>query len=124
MKIFRYISIFLALVLIGGEMWRSYGDGRHIMFKLDDVFAGAFMIYAALNFTSDTPARRAIFAAAWGAAAGMLYGSFFGKLLGGYPINSGNWNAGFLTLAVGVAFVGSLIGLVLAIKMPYGSNLS
>ena len=81
------------------------------------------MIFAVLNFTSDTPARRAMFAAAWGVAAGMLYGSFFGKLLRDYPINSGNLNAGFLTLAVGVAFFGSLIGLALAIRLPYGEKL-
>lgn len=77
MKIFRYISIFLAVLLMAGEVFRSWGDGRHIMFILDDFFAGIFMIFAALRFTTDTPARRATFAAAWGVAVGMLYGSFF-----------------------------------------------
>lgn len=119
MKTFRRISMCLAILLMAGEVWRSWGDGRHIMFILDDFFAGFFMLFAALRFTKDTPARRATFAAAWGVAVGMLYGSFFGKLLADGPINSGNWDAGILTFAIGVAFVLSLIGLVLSIKMPF-----
>lgn len=119
MKMFRKLSIVLALLLMAGETFRSYGDGRHIMFILDDFFAGIFMIWAALKFTRDEPARRAAFAAAWGVAAGMLYGSFFGKLLADAPINSGNFDPNLLTGLIGIAFFGSLLGLYLAIKFPY-----
>ena len=114
--------MFLAIFLMVCEVWRSWGDGRHIMFILDDFFAGLFMLYAAARFTQDTPARRAMFASAWGVAVGMLYGSFFGKLLAEGPINSGNWGADILTGAIGVAFVLSIFGLILAIKMPYGKR--
>lgn len=119
MKKFRNISIFLAVLLMAGEVFRSWGDGRHIMFILDDFFAGIFMIFAALRFTSDTPARRATFAAAWGVAAGMLYGSFFGKLLADAPINSGNFDPGLLTGLIGACFFASLVGIYLAITLPY-----
>lgn len=122
MKTFRYISIFLAVLLMAGEVFRSWGDGRHIMFILDDFFVGIFMIFAALRFTSDTPSRRATFAAAWGVAAGMLYGSFFGKLLADGPINSGNFDPGLLTGLIGICFAVSLLGLYLAITMRYGDR--
>ncbi len=119
MKTFRTISIVLAVLLMAGEVFRSWGDGRHIMFILDDFFAGIFMIFAALRFTSDTPVRRATFAAAWGVAVGMLYGSFFTKLLSGGSYNSGNFDPGLLTTLLGICFAASLVGLYLAITMRY-----
>ena len=71
----------LALLIMAGEIYRSIGDGRHIMFVLDDVFLGLAMFISALLFTKDTLPKRAFFAASWGAAAGGVYGSFFSKLL-------------------------------------------
>ncbi len=77
MKIFIKISIALAILNIVGELYRSWGDGRNIVWVLDDVLSGLFLIFAALMFTSDTPKRRALFASAWGVGLGMVYMSFF-----------------------------------------------
>lgn len=119
MKAFRYFSMALAVLIMVGEVYRSVGDGRHIMFVLDDVFLGLAMFFSALWFTKDTLPKRAFFAASWGAAAGGVYGSFFGKLLSDGPINSGNLNATFLTAFLGVFFAISILGVILAIRLPY-----
>ena len=122
MKIFRHFTIFLGLLIAAGEFYRSVGDGRHIMFVLDDVFLGAALVISALLFTRDTRPKRAFFAAAWGAAVGGVYGSFFSKLLSEEPINSGNLDPAFLTSFLGVFFVISLLGVFLAIRLPYGDE--
>lgn len=119
MKTFRYFSIALGLLNMLGEFYRSAGDGRHIMFVLDDTFLGLALIISALYFTKDTPPRRAFFAASWGAAAGGVYGSFFSKLLAEEPINSGNLNPTFLTVFLGVFFSITIIGVILAIRLPF-----
>ena len=121
MKAFRYFSMALAVLIMVGEVYRSVGDGRHLMFVLDDIFLGLAMFLSALWFTKDTAPKRAFFAASWGAAAGGLYGSFFYKLLSEGPINSGNLNASFLTVFLGVFFVISILGVILAIRLPYGN---
>jgi len=122
MKAFRYFTIALGLLNMLGEFYRSVGDGRHIMFVLDDTFLGLALIFSALWFTKDTPPRRAFFAASWGAAAGGIYGSFFSKLLSETPINSGNLNPTFLTTILGVLFAISILGVILAIRLPYGEE--
>ena len=120
MKIFRHFTILLGTLNAVGELYRSAGDGRHIMFVLDDVLLGSALVISALLFTKDTPPRRAFFAASWGAAAGGVYGSFFSKLLSEEPINSGNLDPAFLTSFLGVLFAISLLGVFLAIRLPYG----
>jgi len=105
-----------------GEFYRSVGDGRHIMFVLDDTFLGLALIISALWFTKDTPPRRAFFAASWGAAVGGIYGSFFSKLLAEDPINSGNLDPTFLTIFLGGFFAISIICVILAIRLPYGDE--
>lgn len=119
MKAFRYFSMGLAILIMVGEVYRSIGDGRHIMFVLDDIFLGIAMFFSALWFTKDTLPKRAFFAASWGAAAGGVYGSFFSKLLGDEAINSGNLNPTFLTAFLGVFFLISILGAFLAIRLPY-----
>lgn len=120
MKAFRYFTMGLAILIMAGEVYRSIGDGRHIMFVVDDVFLGLAMFFSALWFTKDTAPKRAFFAASWGAAAGGMYGSFFGKLLSENPINSGNLNSTFLTAIIGVFFAISILGIILSIRLPYG----
>ena len=119
------VSIFyhgLGPVNMLGEFYRSVGDGRHIIFVLDDMFLGLALFFSALWFTKDTAPKRAFFAASWGAAVGGIYGSFFSKLLAEEPINSGNLNPNFLTGVLGVLFVISILAVILAIRLPYGDE--
>lgn len=118
MRFLRIWAIVLALSLIIGEAYRSWGAGRPVMFWMDDMIMGAMLIAAAILVRTDTLRRRAFFAAAWGVNAGMLYPSFFGKLLAPEEANPGNFDLGLLTLLVGLAFVSALIGMVLTILAP------
>ena len=118
MKLLRIIAVLLALSLMIGELWRSWGAGRPIMFVLDDQIMGAMLIAAAVFVARDTFNRRAFFTAAWGVNAGMLYGSFFGKVFAPETTNSGNWDLGILTILVGVAFFTAVIGMILSITLP------
>ena len=118
MKALRVLAILGALLLMGGEAWRSWGVGRPIAFWMDDMLAGAMMIAAAIAVRRPTRATRSFFAAAWGVAVGMLYGSFFGKLFDPASSDPGNFSLDVLTGLVGFAFVAAIAGLVASILLP------
>lgn len=118
MLFWRIWAILLGSSLMIGELIRSWGQGRHPLFVLDDFFIGVPLVVTALLLASPTPktmlARRCMFSASFAAAAGMLYGSFFGKLVDASNAAAATTNIeiGFLTALIGAAFVSSLIGLV------------
>ena len=118
MAALRIVALLLALSLMIGECWRSRGVGRPIMFVLDDQLMGGFLIVAAWAVGSDTRRSRAAFAPAWGVMAGMLYGSFFGKVFEPAEAQAGNWDLGVLTWLVGTAFVVSLLGMWFSMTLP------
>lgn len=118
MRGLRGLAVVMALSLMLGELWRSWGAGRHPLVVLDDQLMGGFLLAAAWAMRVDSRRNRAAFAAAWGVVAGMLYGSFFGKLVDPASSNAGNWNMGVLTALLGVAFATALVGLWLSITLP------
>lgn len=118
MKWLRILGAVGALSLMIGEIWRSWGAGRHILFILDDQFAGLLMLAGVWAMRNDTIRNRALFAAGWGVAAGMLYGSFFGKVINPASAQPGNWEVGVLTALLGVAFAISLFGMAASILLP------
>jgi hypothetical protein len=118
MQWLRILGTVGALSLMIGELWRSWGTDRHILFILDDQFAGLLMLAGVWAMRTDTIRNRALFAAGWGVAAGMLYGSFFGKVVNPEAAQPGNWNLGVLTALLGVAFAVSLGGLAASILLP------
>lgn len=124
MKTLRIIAIIAALALMIGELWRSWGIDRPIMFVLDDQLAGGFMIAAAWAVRHDSVRNRAAFSAAWGVAVGMIYGSFFGKVFDPQSAVPGNFDLGILTALLGVAFVGALVGLWFSMTLPQGETVS
>jgi hypothetical protein len=117
-KALRIVAVIGALALMFGELWRSWGAGRHPLFILDDQLAGGFMLAAAWGMRRDTRRNRAAFSAAWGVATGMLYGSFFSKLIDPSMAQAGNWNVGVLTALLGAAFAIALTGLWFSITLP------
>ncbi len=124
MKILRIVSVIGALLLMLGEACRSWGVGRPFPFVMDDMLAGAMMLTAAYMTRNPTPASRRFLSAAWGVAAGMLYGSFFGKLIDTAGSAPGNFSIGVLTALVGFAFFVSIGGVIASIYLPSsdGSN--
>ena len=119
MKWIRILAVLLALSLMLGEVWRSWGVGRPIMFVMDDQLMGGFLLAATWAVGKETVRNRIAFAAAWGVNAGMLYGSFFGKVFAPEEAQAGNWDLGILTWLIGLAFAVSLIGLWLSIVLPF-----
>ena len=111
MLLLRVSAVLLALSLMIGEIWRSWGVGRPVMFVMDDMLIGGFLIAAAIAVKHETMRNRLAFAGAWGVATGMLYSSFFGKIFEPQKAQAGNWDINVLTWLVGAAFVVSLIGL-------------
>ena len=118
MKALRWLGAIGAFALMIGELWRSWGAGRHILFILDDQFAGLLMLAGVWAMRRDSIRARALFASGWGVAAGMLYGSFFGKVIDPAGAQPGNWDVGVLTALLGVAFAISIGGLVACIAIP------
>ena len=80
---------------------------------------GGFLLAATWAVGKETVRNRIAFAAAWGVNAGMLYGSFFGKVFAPEEAQAGNWDLGILTWLIGLAFAVSLIGLWLSIVLPF-----
>ncbi len=115
------LGVIHGAALVCGEMLRSWGQGRPLVFVLDDFWIGGGVILAALWFRADDLKRRAAFAAAWGANAGMLYPSFFGKLVAesGAQQHS-NIPDALLTGLVGLAFATSVVCMIatIALKAP------
>ena len=117
MPLLRFVAIPLGLSLIIGEAYRSWGDGRPVMFWMDDMIMGTMLIVASIMVAKDTFHRRAFFTAAWGTNAGMLYGSFFGKVFAPANANSGNFDLGFLTVLIGIAFATAVAGMIASIAL-------
>ncbi len=119
MKFWRIAAALLGIILMGGELFRSWGMGRPLVFVLDDFCIGIPLVVTAFLMARDTPARRAAFAGAWGATAGMLYPSFFGKLIEPTVEAAATTNIPFdmLTAIIGILFATSLVGLVASVVL-------
>lgn len=122
LRVLRTIAVIGALMLMLGEAYRSWGAGRPAAFWMDDMLAGALMIWAAWAVRTGSAASHAFFAGSWGIAVGMLYGSFFGKVFDPANANPGNFSLGLLTLLVGVAFVIAIGGLLASILLARNAS--
>jgi hypothetical protein len=103
--------------LMIGETIRSWGQDRNLLFVVDDFLIGIPLVVTAILMRHPSPARWCAFAASFAATAGMLYGSFFGKLVDLSRDASSNIGIGLLTGLIGLAFVSACIGLVASIRM-------
>ncbi|NQY14226.1 MAG: hypothetical protein HRT81_10255 [Henriciella sp.] len=118
MKLLRIWAVLLALSLMIVEVWRSWGAGRELVFVIDDQIMGAMLIASAYLLKQQTLRRRAFFSAAWAVNVGMLYGSFFGKVVNPADAEPGNWDVNILTGLIGLAFVSAIIGMIASIILP------
>jgi hypothetical protein len=121
MAILRALAVALAVSLTAGLLLLRWGTDRHFMFVVDDVIIGVLLLAGAWAMKQDTIRRRALFCAAWGFSAGLLYPSFFGKLVDPAEVDAGNWSMSVLTVLIGLAFVISVIGMVASIAIPIQS---
>ena len=100
-----------------GETIRSWGQGRNLLFVLDDFLVGVPLVVTAILMSQPSVARRCAFSASFAASAGMLYGSFFGKLVDPSGPASSNIEVGLLTALIGFAFASSLLGLIASLRI-------
>ena len=114
MRALRLVALLLALSLMLGEAYRSWGVGRPIYAWLDDQIMGAFLLLGAWLAKVPSPRNRAIFSAAWAFNAGMLYPSFFQKVFEPQTAQPGNFPLPILTLLIGIAFSIACFGTLLS----------
>ena len=86
------------------------------------ILIGIPLVAAALIMSNPNPARHAVLTASFAATAGMLYGSFFGKLVDLDAPASTNIEIGVLTALIGMAFVSSVIGMINSIYLSGRSH--
>ena len=116
MSFWRIWAILLGLSLMIGETVRSWGQGRNLLFVVDDFLIGIPLIVTAILMAKPTVTRRCAFSASFAASAGMLYGSFFSKLVDLSHPASSNIEIRLLTTLIGLAFVSSLLGLIASLR--------
>ena len=99
--------------------WAEWGQLSKLPSILDDFVAGGFLIVAAAMTRFDPARGQPYLAGAWGVAAGMMYGSFFGQLVAlGQPDPSGVPPAVVVAFK-GVLFAGSIFCLGAALRVPH-----
>jgi len=108
----RIMAALLGSSLMFGELLRSWGQDRNILFVVDDFLIGLFLIVMAILTRKTSTLKLSGLTGAFALSAGVLYGSFFGKLVNPSQAMSSNLDNEILTTLVGIAFVLSLIGLV------------
>ena len=117
MMFWRVWAALLGSSLIIGETIRSWGQGRNLLFVIDDYLIGVPLVLMAVLMAKPTITKYSAFAASYAATAGMLYGSFFGKLVNPDRPMSSNIEGGFLTFLIGLAFVSAIAGLAASLYM-------
>lgn len=117
----RLFGVIFAVLLIAGELWRSWRIERPLPLILDDICMGGFLLVSSCSAHLLGNRARALLSAAWAMLAGMLYMSFFGKIYAPDSVESGNWSIAALTILVGVAWLTSLVGLISSLAIR-GAN--
>ncbi|HYD89209.1 MAG TPA: hypothetical protein VEA80_17150 [Vitreimonas sp.] len=117
MKALRALAIVLGVVIIGGELFRSWGE-RAWAWWIDDILVGLALIATGALLTNETFARRALFAGAWGFSVGVIYISFFDKVVGPVLMGPG---AAFnrLNVFVGLTLLVAIAGFVGSVTLPF-----
>jgi hypothetical protein len=116
MALARILAIVLGSSLMIGEALRSWGQGRNLLFVVDDFLIGVPLVATAILMARPSFARHCALAASFGAAVGGLYPSFFGKLADLSAPASSNIPVGLLTALIGIAFVIALVGLAATLR--------
>ncbi len=111
----RGFGVFLFAI----ETWRRWdqmGELRRWPSILDDWLAGAFLVAASVVAGRDAARGRAWLAGAWGAATGMMFGSFFGQLTDGQGMDPSGAATSVVVGVKGVMFGLCVAGLVTSLR--------
>jgi hypothetical protein len=105
------LAIVLGILLPLGETVRRWGHWDTWIFWIDDFIIGALLLFGAWAVRRRKEHGLRILAAGWGVAFGMLYPSFFNHLEQMSKPDVGRFPHRVLTGMIGVAFLGSIVGL-------------
>jgi hypothetical protein len=111
----RGFGVFLFAI----ETWRRWdqmGQPRKWPSILDDWLAGAFLVAASVIATRDPSKGRAWLAGAWGAATGMMFGSFFGQLTDGRGVDPSGAATSVVVGVKGMMLALCVAGLVTSLR--------
>jgi hypothetical protein len=120
----RLAAAALGLMLIGVGLWIVESTQRPLVYSADEMTIGAALLVAAFAIHRDTTRRRALLAAAWSAAAGLLYGVFFESFAGTRTALAEQIPAQTYTILVGSAMTFSFLGLFITVTLPRHSTLN
>lgn len=116
MKFWRIWALILGISLMAGESIRSWGQARNPLFVVDDFLVGIPLVLTAILLARPSIPRLCAFSAAFAASAGMLYGSFFSKLVDLAEPASSNIEIRLLTALIGLALISSILGVYGSIR--------
>jgi hypothetical protein len=121
-SVLRVFTVLVALVLMAGEAYRSWGAGRAPASWMDDMALGALMLGAAWALRTETPRRRAFFTGVWGIALGSVFVSLLAKLIDPASAIAGNLQVSTLITALAVIFAATVIGFLASLSLPFKAN--
>jgi hypothetical protein len=101
------------------ESWRrrhQFGDVAMWPAIFDDYLAGGFLITASRIAARDARRGRIWLAGAWGAATGMMYGSFFGHLVNRAAPDPSGVPVVVVLVVKAVLLVACLTGLIASLR--------
>lgn len=108
----RRLAVLFGILVPLGETIRRWGVWGYLPSWLDDYLVGAFLLFGAYRSRCNAQTGQKTLAAAWGFFCGMFYLSFFGHLKTIHEPDPGNIPQITLTILIGLAFLGSILGLV------------
>ena len=100
------------------EILRRRTNFHPIASYIDDLIAGALLLFAARAVSQQRPNAESWLAAAWGILAGGLYGSFFGQLEQWRAVDVSGQSGLAVVCVKGVLFAVSIAALVCALRHP------
>jgi hypothetical protein len=118
-SVLRIYTVLVALVLMIGEGYRSWGAGRPVITWLDDMVLGSLMIAAAWAVGRETPPRRAFLTGVWGIAIGAVFLSLLSKIVAPSSTITGNLQLSELVAALAIILVGAVLGFVASLAIPF-----
>jgi hypothetical protein len=119
LKTSRRLALGLGIVFPCIETWRRCGQflqPREWPSILDDYLAGALLLAAVWQARRSAAQGRVWLAAAWGYSVGMMFGSFFGQLLGRARADPSGLPTSFVVGFKAVLLALSIVGLVGALR--------
>jgi multisubunit Na+/H+ antiporter MnhB subunit len=119
LKLNSYLAIVFGLIIISTETYRRYGDFGHWSRWMDDYLIGLFLIIPAILVLKGHKFSISLLIAGWAFSSGLLYGSFFSKVIDVENIKQSNIPTATLIDLIGIALFVSVASLLWLLILEY-----